>query len=368
VQVLIWLNVARLLTMFSSRDRFDRYLFFKLVAFLWTVMCAFMHTTCFIACKSGSLKLILDELAERNYVSKDEDAISSNNGGSAWTIDLNIGKRWKNTENGIVEVEDIENKLDKESLPNSTPSRCMNSNSPIVFKDDQSRKLSASLAGVPLTDPNSCEFKMYSKACAIAAWLIVIINMLFSTYGTFSTPVFNNLNYYPIGLAPIGTYFFPNKTLPARIASLLMTVYVHAGWAFPPFMTFFVSALLRRELETVNRQFEESITTSEPCKSDSGSQFSGSIECFRIRHQKISRLIEQVDDCLCLCYSANIIGHVAMSTLMMYLLIWFPVNDSNRMSTFTPILWVLTGAVVFTVAVTGAILVNTSVSCFKYLL
>ena len=73
VVIILWLNVGRMSTMFTPIDVFNAYLLAKLVTYVWVIMCTCMHTTFFLACRSGRLAKILDVLAQRagRYSSSD---------------------------------------------------------------------------------------------------------------------------------------------------------------------------------------------------------------------------------------------------------------------------------------------------------
>jgi hypothetical protein len=62
VLVLMWINVARLATTFSTSDRFDAMLITKMTVMAHMVLCATMQISCFIACRSGRLDGVLHEI------------------------------------------------------------------------------------------------------------------------------------------------------------------------------------------------------------------------------------------------------------------------------------------------------------------
>jgi len=62
VLVLQWLNVIRLVTRFSSSDKFEARLTYKLVALAQALLCATMHTSYFIACSTGRLNGVLRDI------------------------------------------------------------------------------------------------------------------------------------------------------------------------------------------------------------------------------------------------------------------------------------------------------------------
>ena len=64
VIVILWLNVLRLVTMFTRDDTVGMSLYWKIIIFSWAAMATFIHTSSFIACKTGKLHKSLAEISE----------------------------------------------------------------------------------------------------------------------------------------------------------------------------------------------------------------------------------------------------------------------------------------------------------------
>jgi len=197
-----------------------------------------------------------------------------------------------------------------------------------------------------------------SKLCSIAAWLLTITNSTIMMYVVCYTPLLNAT------MTPIGTYISTTKLLPAQIGITIYFVYISAAWAFPSAMTFWIAVCIWTEFQKVRSQFKEAMTLDRQCTGEKGGQFSGNIECYRIRHQKIVRMVKRVDKYLCFFYGSNLIGHVAATTVMLYVVMYFQLYKANAILMFTGLYWILMGCLELVVMATGAILVNHSVSIF----
>jgi len=195
----------------------------------------------------------------------------------------------------------------------------------------------------------------YAKICAIIAWIFFMINSVIMLYVIFWTSLLD------FTLAPIGTYIFPENILAAQIQNLIACIYMSAGWSFPPAMSFFISKCLWREFQIVRRQFKKAVTLDKQCTGEKGAKFTGKVECYRVRHQKLVRLVKKSDNFLCFYYGASIVGHVAVVTVLLYVIIFFPAFRSPK-TIFIGLGWMIFSLSELSVAATGAILVNNSVS------
>jgi len=115
------------------------------------------------------------------------------------------------------------------------------------------------------------------------------MNAVFTVYLLFSTSLLDTQ------LSPIGTYIFIVNIIPVKIAFIVITVYITAGWSFPPAIAFFILTCLQNEFKVVSQGFKKAVTLEKDCMREAGGKFRGNIECFRIRHHKIVRLVEKFD-------------------------------------------------------------------------
>ena len=61
IMVVLWLNVARVMTAFDKTDKFGYVLFLKLATVSAMLVCSVFHTACFVACQTGNLdRVFLD--------------------------------------------------------------------------------------------------------------------------------------------------------------------------------------------------------------------------------------------------------------------------------------------------------------------
>ena len=66
VLTLLWLNVFRMMTVFTNKDKIGMTLFWKLIVFTWSAMATVMHTSSYMACKSGKLHRLLLEISRKD--------------------------------------------------------------------------------------------------------------------------------------------------------------------------------------------------------------------------------------------------------------------------------------------------------------
>jgi len=139
-----------------------------------------------------------------------------------------------------------------------------------------------------------------AKICIVLACILMIFIAAVAVYGTLLQSTLSKGGIV-LGLAPIGMYWHPTILLPAKIAYIFTLTYVNSGWILAPVVIFLISICLKHEFKTVSRQFKEVIRQREPRAGERGRLFIGRIECFRMRHHKIARLVEKADKCLGMC-------------------------------------------------------------------
>jgi len=61
IMVVLWLNVARMFSVFDKTDKFGVLLLMKLVAISATFLTAFQQTACFVACRTGNLDRVFSD-------------------------------------------------------------------------------------------------------------------------------------------------------------------------------------------------------------------------------------------------------------------------------------------------------------------
>ena len=59
VLMAMWLNMIRLATIFSPEDKPSNALIWKLIVFVWTLMCTLVQTSCYRACSTGKMLILL---------------------------------------------------------------------------------------------------------------------------------------------------------------------------------------------------------------------------------------------------------------------------------------------------------------------
>jgi len=274
-----------------------------------------------MASRSGQLASIFYSLAHRTTSTNDEDYCGTEE--SNWKINSDIDRITIGINTSELNVHEKDITKNESYAESPASGDFVDSSLHELHQNKNSRFI---LAPSISENPESNYVLTLARTCAAVAWLIFILNICFFIYGIFFYSVFST-NQYPIGTAPIGTYIFPETMsclIPAKLAYMISVVFLQASWFFAPTMLFFISICLQKEFLKVNLQFKKAVAPVNQDTCEVGGKFTGNIEIFRIRHQKIVRLVDQADKFLCFCISANVIGHAALASLMLYILIWFP--------------------------------------------
>jgi len=346
VQIILWLNIVRLLTSFTKNDRMDGITLSKLSSFFWNLACTAMHTTCFVACKSGRLASTLNELAERS-IGAQNDCYSKTHETNQFTDDYNKENvTQKSIETISNSISNTSKLYTDEANGNIMPNLYLNTLKESTILEE---------ARIKKEFLSSVTTKR-AKQCAVLAWCFFIMNVVFSVYLVFSTSLLDTQ------LSPFGTYIFIVNIIPVKIAYIVVGVYSTAGWSFPPAMAFFVSTCLQNEFKVVSRGFKRAVILEKECTGEKGGKFSGKIECFRIRHHKIARLVEKFDKWLCLHYSITVVGHIAIATITLYIALFASGLYTSPLVLAIELFWMLTSLLQLMIASSGAIMVNNAVS------
>jgi len=181
--------------------------------------------------------------------------------------------------------------------------------------------------------------------CTVLAWTSLVINVTFLGYNLFNT------NYLDLSLTPLGTYVpvSYNLMLVVRSIAFIVFIYMTAAGSFPPAMTFLCALMFWREFRRLNSRFITSI---------SGRQFRGDFELYRLRHQRLSRLVEEADRMLWMCNAGNLICHTATATIELYIFIihWSIINHAMLMCLL--FFYLMSSVADVGLTTLGAILVN----------
>jgi len=325
VLALLWLNVVRLVTIFTSKDELDAALLTKVVSYLWVITCTLMHTSYFVACHTGDLHNIIDELAIRSNRKLTDKKMK---------IDRNVTMQ----ENGVI------NKKQHTSVIDVSSGDSLTRSSPISDYTSKDRNLHLTFV------------KRRIIVCTLVAWIVTIVNSIFVSYVLMATSIMDS------HITPVNTYIFISNSVPLKIVYMIILVYISAAWSFPPAMTFFVSVCIGREFTSVNRLFEESLVLNMQSNEDRGGELVGRVEWFRIRHQKVAQLVSRADTCLCFFYSSSFIGHIAVAVLTLYVVIFFPEFRATPLVTVVGMFWIIISLCELAVASAGAVTVSNAVS------
>jgi len=332
VLVMMWLNVVRMFSMFEPSDKLDSHLLTKIVAHIWVLVCAVMQTVLLTASRSGLLKLILDELAERSERSE-SDANSK--------VDHQIDGVDTVNNTGQDKNEKPEKQLPP---PDSTPPYT----SPVWATSATDYNIVVNISSLNSETPQSNRY-------TLVAWGVLISNTIFFGYILLSTSIFD------MTIAPFTTYILHDNTLAARIVYIFIMIYFSAAWSFPPAITCFISLCLSKEFEKVDHELKNAVNLDSKCTEDRGGRLMGVIERFRMRHHKISKLVEKTDHCLWLCNGMNVVGHIAVATVMTYVVFFCPDFRVSILVTITGCFWILAAVAQLTVIGTASIAVHNAV-------
>jgi len=317
-----------------------------------------MHTTYLIACRSGKLANVLNELAERLCAVK-----NGNHHRNRKTVHLE-STRLRAISAHFLEDDSYDNGLVIRDVED-THSDCYNNDEHLSMKIQCSSAYAAGTNNLKLENETkdiiiSRDVIKWSTACLTLGWIFLVANSGVVMYLLFFTEYSNTT------LAPIQTYIFPTYILPAKIVSWIIILYLSAGWSFPMAMSLFIALCLSKEFQVVYRQFKEAVILDKLCTGGRGGSFTGEVESYRVRHQKIVRHTKKADNFLSFYYGVSVVGHIAMGSIMFYVVIIFPGFLSMPIFAFIGCFWVITSFLELSIAAFGAVLVNNAVSTVRH--
>jgi len=348
VQVGLWLNLVRCLTMFTTGEHIGGSLISKLGTFSFTCMCTLMHSTCFIACRSGKIVKVLNELAERSCANL-EDCDSSKSNGNADNLKINVNEDRMVVQD--IEVSTIALNTKRFSVIDRNR-KILSPFSTSVWPVNKSLILDDTIRSIFSAN----NVKRNATMCIVVAWGLFFLNVPLMMYAMYATA---GKGFY---LAPFGTYISTTNITPVKLVNIIALIYISAGWGMPMAMAYFIAICLRREFQNVNLGFKEAVTLEIKCTGNRGGTFSGNIESYRILHHKIARLVDKADKFLCLYYGSVVIGNIAIFTIVLYLMLFYPAFTQHTLVKIIGAFWLLTACLQLMMASTGAILVNNFVS------
>jgi len=379
VLVLLWFNTARMVTFFTAQDS-PLIVFFKIALIVFMLSANIMMTSYYVACSSGSLHRFFYDLLR---FSKDE------------TVDLQrrAGKDVKNLSSIDVMTKDVKNVSSKDAKTQTVAIKEDHGNHKGVVDLDMStlRDVSTTIKTTTTTttittyhrghehhsaenlvndnikmksvietpvvglpeqsrDTVTARAEYITRWCAIIAWLFIVSNIAFYAYDVFisgeSTVLITPLNTH----IPVNNYYL---VITASLLCIFLFAYIYAAWCFTTAMTVFVSMLLWREFQSFNNRFKSCIRFG---------SFEGDLDLYRLRHQRLSRLVEKADRIFWISIGGSVVCDVATFVVTLYCLIWGPTFGGSVFIKLALFYYTITTAIHLSITAFSSILVNNSVS------
>jgi len=351
VLAVLWLNLIRLTTCFLPHEKWTPSLLFKLSACLFILAINLMLTCYYVACTSGKLNHLFGQIVRYNK-EEDEDLAPLANGDDKHFID---NRSIKTTTRPTANTNHNKGKSDEYlhvvCLETYDTTNKANDNILLPSSNDRLNQTRKATITTDISHTFSQRVRFTARVCAFAAWVALFLNMTLT-----ATSLFQN-SFLGTSTAPINTYFKVGKEVEqmAELVCFFVYIYVSAAGCFSQAMTFFVFVTLWREFKSFNRRFKVSIC---------GQKFLGDFELYRLRHQRLSHIVEKADKILWLCNGGNITCHLATIVIGLFNMIWF-----TALLEHPQLLCLLLFYLVFSLSQVGlcslgAILVNNAVILF----
>ena len=192
----------------------------------------------------------------------------------------------------------------------------------------------------------------YSRKVAVLytalAWIMVLVNVLFTLYSIFFTA-----SHMDIMLSPITTHLNLSNLLVPRIVLFLCVFHFSAAWCFPHAMTFMLATIYSYQYKLLSKTLAE---RDERRLSDSD------IETLSQRHQEISKLVSDTDDFLMFHNAGTFCFQLFDAIMHLYDLIFFRDTSDDPVLVIMRVFFIFSGLVGLTVTTAGGIMLNHYVS------
>jgi len=345
------LDLARMMSIFKPENQLNSPLFSKISSILFELAISLMTTCYYVACSNGQLTRLFCQIVK--YKKDEED-------------DLTSSLMNREQERSMIDS------LVKTCSTNGDSPRPLNKADDVCIEEydgssgdrgekeereqgvkDHSRDTDTSTSEAAAAGFNTFlhQVRYTARVCTAVAWLAYVINIILTGYALFNTTLLKDV------VAPLNTYMTASNDviLAAKCAFIVLYAYIMGTSCFTPAITFFIAVTLWREFRTFNGRFKRSIC---------GRQFHGDFELYRLRHQRLSHLVEKADRIVWLCNGGNIVCHLGTTVIELYNLIWFTAPERNRHVLCLFIFYMLSSVAKVYIASFGAILVNNSVELF----
>jgi len=333
VLVILWLNLARMMSCFDPSEVWGPILLFKLYAVLVFVATNLMMTCYYVAYSNGKLNHLLGEIARYNLEEEDdlEPLVAAEEMFDVETPSTNRSIDSIEFEDGIV------------------PSLYVSDGS---NKAIQVKKMSADIEiqkSLKVHAKGTTSFlhvvRQSAYICAFTAWTVFLLKISLVIYILFWTPL------YDTNLTPIMKYVTvsPGYLLLARSIVFIITTYIYAAGSFVATMSLLFALLFWQQFKSFNSRFKAAIC---------GGQFQGDFELYRLRHQRLSHLVEKADKMLWVCNGGNIFCNSVSTIVLLYALIFYVKLFHSNLLVCHVVFYLLTSVYEILLTSFGAILVN----------
>jgi len=181
--------------------------------------------------------------------------------------------------------------------------------------------------------------------CALTAWTLFLLKVTFIFYVIFWT------HYLDTNLTPMIKYITVSRELMLLVRAIVFIIYAYnaAASSFAPTMSLLFALLFWQQFKSFNRRFKASIR---------GRQFQGEFGLYRLRHQRLSNLVDKADKMLWLCNGGNLVCHSVSTIVLLYGLVFYGSTFPNKFMLCLVIFYLLSSVYEILLTSFGAILVN----------
>src|SRR6218665_339932 len=185
-----------------------------------------------------------------------------------------------------------------------------------------------------------------------AAWSATVVVVISSAYVFFS-----DHGYLSTKLAPFNTIILNSNPLILRILSVLVLVllfYATGSTCLSLLWNYVLSSIISHEFKECTKMLRDIIKNSEAAKLD--------FEMVRCRHQTLCRLVEKVDDCVCISNATYVIEFIFLIILELYAILCDPIGMRNSpFVLFNNLFWIFACTFGLSVVARAGIMTNQSV-------
>src|SRR6218665_1369580 len=164
-------------------------------------------------------------------------------------------------------------------------------------------------------------------------------------------------------LAPFNTIILNSNPLILHIVSVVVIVlffYAMGSTCFSLVWNYVLASIISHEFNECTKMLHGIVKNSEAAK--------GNFEMVRCRHQTLCRLVEKVDDCVCISNATYVVEFIFMIILDLYAILCDPVGMRNSLfAVFNNLFWIFACAFGLSVVAGAGIMINQSVRVSEHI-